>query len=245
MSTILITSSVKVYAPYTLLRDEAQRVKLTLDALKEWAKIAHAHKIVICDGSNYDFTNDCKRLFPKNNIECLYFKNNTLLVSEFGKGFGEGEIVKFALENSLFLKQDDFFVKCSARIWVENFNEILSSWNGIFECDFGLKRNALRIPIIPYYVDTKFYIINKNFYLNNFLNCYKKVRDKKWNFLEHEIFKSLCNINKKVGYYFISQKPTILGVSGTFDKKYNTSKSIILKKKLTHFIKSYIIRAYY
>jgi hypothetical protein len=245
MATILITSSVKVSAPYTLLRNEEERIKLTLEALKKWIEIAPTHKIIICDGSNYNFTNDCKKKIPKNNIEFLYFENNTSLVREYGKGYGEGEIVKFALENSLFLRHEDFFIKCSARIWVENFRKILISWNGIFECDLGLKRNKLRVPIIPYYVDTKFYIVNKSFYLKHFLNNYKNVRDKEWNFLEHEFFKSLLNLGDKVGPYLISQKPTILGVSGTYDKKYKTSKFYILKKQLTHFVKSYIIKAYY
>jgi hypothetical protein len=245
MTTILITSSVKVSAPYTSLTNEEERAKLTLEALKKWLAIAPTYKIVICDGSNYNFSNDCKKSFPNADIECLFFENNTSLVSEYGKGYGEGEIIEFALKNSSFLKHENFFIKCSARIWVKNFNKILISWNGIFECDLGLKRNNLRVPIIPYYVDTKFYIVNKNFYLKHFLNVYKNVRDKEWNFIEHEFFKSLVSINKKVGHYLVSQKPIILGVSGTYGTKYNTSRFYFLKKKITHFIKSYIIKAYY
>jgi hypothetical protein len=245
MSVLLISSCIKVSAPYTKLDNQNDRLGATLESLRQWVDIAKNHKIVICDGSNYDFTNDCKNLFPNHNIECLHFQNDNLSVSKYGKGYGEGEIVKYALERSVFLKNETFFIKCGGQIWIKNFRKILDSWNQLFECDLILKRNIIRIPIIPHQVDTRFYIVNKEFYIKNFLNRYQNVRDHEGNYLEHEFFKSLKNINYKVGKYLMSQKPIINGVSGTYATRYSLNKFYWLKKQLTHFLKSFIIKSNY
>lgn len=245
MSVLLLSSCIHVSAPYTKLKCANLRLKSTLDSIKQWIKIAPTQKIVICDGSNYDFTTDCKKLFPKQKIECLNFRNDECAVAKYGKGFGEGEIIKYALKKSKFLKDQQFFIKCSSQIYIKNFRKIISSWNGLFECDLILKRNIVRIPIIPYAVDTRFYIVNKEFYIKNFLNRYQKVRDQEGNFLEHEFFDAILNINNKVGKYFISKKPVINGISGTYASKYSTNKFYWLKKNLTHFLKSFFIKSIY
>ena len=245
MATILITSCVKVSAKLTKLTDEQKRIKLTLQSLKKWKKIAKENKIVICDGSNYDFTTDCKKIFKNDDIECLYFQNNYRAVKKFGKGYGEGEIVKFALKNSVFLKQADFFAKCTGRLWVVNFKKLLSTWNGIFECNFILKRNKFKILAEPQRVDTRFYIVKKKFYYKHLLHSYKNVRDEQFNFLEHAFFKSIFKIKKRVGCYLFQQRPLIVGTSGTDNKKSNYSNFDHPKKKFTYLIKRFIINFLY
>ena len=245
MSVLLLSSCIQVSAPYTKLKSANLRLKSTLESLKQWIKIAPTQKIVICDGSNYDFSNDCKNLFPQHKIECLNFRNDEYAVAKYGKGYGEGEIIKYALKKSKFLMNEDFFIKCGGQIYIKNFKKIINSWNGLFECDLILKRNILRIPIIPHQVDTRFYIVNKKFYIKNFLNRYQKVRDQEGNFLEHEFFNALLNINHKVGKYFISEKPEINGISGTYGSEYSTNKVYWLKKKLTHFLKGFIVKSIY
>ena len=245
MAIILITSCVKVSAKRTKLTDKQKRIKLTLQSLKKWKKIAKGNKIVICDGSNYDFTEDCKKKFKDNDIECLYFQNNYRSVKKFGKGFGEGEIIKFALKNSVFLKQADFFAKCTGRLWVDNFKELLRTWNGVFQCNFILKRNKFKILIKPQRVDTRFYIVKKRFYYKYLLHSYKNVRDEQFNFLEHEFFKSIFKIKKCVGSYLFKQRPIIMGTSGTENKKNNHSNLGHPKKKFTYLIKRFIINFFY
>jgi hypothetical protein len=43
-------------------------------------------------------------------IKCLYFINDPQKIAIFGKGFGEGQIIYYALYHPKFLQYEDFFV---------------------------------------------------------------------------------------------------------------------------------------
>jgi hypothetical protein len=137
-TTLLITSCVSVSAPYVKLRDTHERLTLSLLSIENWLAICPNIRIVICDGSGYDFTEICRTKFPEAKIECLFFINNKEKVAELGKGFGEGEIIDYALDHSKYIEESDFFVKCTSKLWVNNFNELFEYWNGKFLCYLGI-----------------------------------------------------------------------------------------------------------
>ena len=71
-------------------------------------------------------------------------------------------------------------MKCTSKLWVENFFEISKNFNGIFLSDVqGLLR--------PKMVDTRFYISSKSF-LENLMYAYLDVNDDDGRFLEHCTF---------------------------------------------------------
>ena len=92
---ILLTFSVKVSAPHTKLVDEEDRIAFTIESIERWLFLDGNLRLVLCDGSNYDFSKIVSEKFPRANIECLHFQNNRDLVSLYGKGFGEGEIINY------------------------------------------------------------------------------------------------------------------------------------------------------
>src|SRR6267143_669388 len=110
---VLLTSSVVVMDHSVTLKDPGQRVNYTLDSIEKWLNVSADIRLVICDGSGYDFSEIVKKRFPERRIECLFFENNKQLVERHGKGFGEGEIIKYALRHSLFIKEADWFAKCT------------------------------------------------------------------------------------------------------------------------------------
>ena len=136
---LLLTSCVTVSAPFTQITDQTIRVELTIQSIQKWLCIANDLKIVICDGSNYDFSAIVADNFPYHAIECLSFNNDTESVAKHGKGYGEGEIIKYALAHSTFLNEADYFAKCTSKMWVNNFLECHNYWNGFFlaDCDFA------------------------------------------------------------------------------------------------------------
>ena len=133
---LILTSCVNPSAnvPYLTITNGALRKDMTLHSLCKWQEINPGMNVVLCDGSGYDFSEDIQDRFQNLNIECLAFKNSWQQVEKYGKGYGEGEILKYALVNSLFLKEADCFAKCTARLWVENFQDCLSFWNHKFIC---------------------------------------------------------------------------------------------------------------
>ena len=236
--TLLLTSCVHVSAPFVELSDPTKRAGLTLDSIEHWIRIAGKLDIVICDGSGYDFTKDVAQRFPQTRIECISFKNDADAVLAFGKGYGEGEIVQYALEHSELLRQADYFAKCTSKLWVKNFPDILRRWNGLFQCQFGLEKPKTIRNAKPSSVDTRFYMINKNYYLEHFIDAYKNVRDQDGYYLEHA-FKDVILSNKlRASSILFPIPPLIEGVAGTTGETYKSGNPISKRfKNLKAYLK--------
>ena len=234
---LLLTSSVNVFAPFTKISDPTLRIELTLKSIEKWISIDKYLKIIICDGSNYDFSTILSNKFPKNDIECLFFNNNSKAVALYGKGYGEGEIVQYALEKSILLNNTKYFAKCTSKLWVDNYLECLKYWNNKFlcDCDFSYFKHNIFMQLKS--VDTAFYITDKQYYIDHFLFAHKNVRENKRHWLEH-CFKDIILSNEIDGFMF-PVAPIILGSSGTRGVEYNYSilnkvndkiKRILIKK---------------
>jgi len=227
---ILLTSSVVAMDTSGLLKDQDLRIFHTLESIEKWAEIAPKNKFVICDGSGYDFAPLLKQRFPHLMIECLYFLNNLKKIKIHGKGFGEGEIIRYALNNSLFLKETNWFAKCTAKLWVNNFSQCVEEWNGYFLCKaffsqvFSLRKTRLE------YIDTRFYLADKSFYEKFLSEAHQNlggdgglsIEEK---FLEVTLMEGLSGI-------LFKNSPIVSGVSGGSGKYYNTSHLRLIKELL-------------
>jgi len=233
---ILLTSCVIVSDHSASLKDENSRIRLTLESIEKWLAISPDLRLVICDGSDFDFSRTVLEKFPRANIECLFFENNKQLVGLYGKGYGEGEIVEYALSNSAYLKESDFFAKCTARLWVENFFECLQGWNGTFLCKgyfsnvFSFKRTQFS------YVDTRFYLVDKSFYLKNLASTYLNVGGERGLSLEH-CFRDVI-LKEKFQKIMFKVPPVICGVGGGSGTYYKNN----LKRRIKESIRLRIVR---
>ena len=233
---ILLTSCVIVSDHSVSLKDENSRIRLTIESIEKWLGISPDLRLVICDGSNFDFSRIVLEKFPEANIECLFFENNKELVALYGKGYGEGEIVKYALQNSVILKESDFFAKCTSKLWVENFFECLEGWNGTFLCK-GYFSNVFSFRKTQFlYVDTRFYLVNKSFYLKNLVFAYLNVGNKPGLSLEH-CFRDVILKNKYEGILF-NVPPVICGVGGGSGTYYKNN----LKRRIKEVIRLWIVK---
>lgn len=218
---ILLTSSIVAMDPTVALKNQDARIFHTLESIERWGAIHPAGKFVICDGSGFDFSLLVKNRFPNLNIESISFMNNVDLIKKHGKGFGEGEIIRYALEKSEFLHSANWFVKCTAKLWVNNFWSCHKQWNGQFLCKaffenvFSLKNTTLE------YIDTRFYISSKDFYLKNFSDAYSKLSLENGLSIENEFLKVLQN--SKIKNFLFRNPPIIAGVGGGSGKYYNSS----------------------
>jgi hypothetical protein len=60
------------------------------------------------------------------NVEQIHFAQDAARVSLLGKGYAEGKLIEFALENSRLLAQEEGFFKCTGKIFCRNFQNIIA-----------------------------------------------------------------------------------------------------------------------
>jgi hypothetical protein len=228
---LLLTSSVIAHDQGVTLSDPHERKRHTLESVAQWLAIDAQLRIVLCDGSGYDFSDDVQSRFPQAHIECLRFENNQRLVKEFGRGYGEGEIVRYALEHSRFVAQAGCFAKCTAKLWVENYAECLHQWNGQLLCK-GVFDNALSLLQMPRlsYIDTRFYIASVACYRTYFLEAHRAIDKDAGHGLE-QTFLSVFQQHRIEGALFRNY-PVIQGLGGGTGKYYKTSSIRLLKENL-------------
>jgi len=227
---VLITSAINVSASQTKLGNSNDRLESTIESLQKWLSIPSVKKIVICDGSGFDLNEKIyfiKLANPKVEIEVLCFKNDTAKVIEYGKGYGEGEIINYALAKSKILMDADFFVKCTGKLWVENFDDCVFKFNGFASFDYtGLLK--------PERIDTRFYIINKKYYLNKLADVYQKVNDRNGFYLEHAFRDGLLEL--KLSQYVMCPTPKIKGMSGSMGVNHYKGKLKTIFRDIRSFL---------
>ena len=212
------------------LNDPDLRIKYTLESIREWLLRKPALRIVICDGSGFDFSSLIKNTFPMANIECLSFMNDSMQIARHGKGFGEGEIIRYAINQSKLLQESEVFMKCTAKLWVTNIQQCLSQWNGYFLCNayfaniFAFKKTKIM------FFDTRFYIIRKDFYLRYFLDSHLNLDDVSNQSIENAFLKIV--IKKRMEGIIFKMPPIVCGMGGGSGKYYKRGIVRIIKDRL-------------
>jgi hypothetical protein len=217
---ILLTSAIRVAAPFTKLSDTSARMAATIRALSRWMTICRDTEFVLCDGSGFDVTHDLKAsgVVDISRIEVITFENDREQVQAKGKGYGEGQIAKYALENSSTLKSTTSFAKCTGKLWVDNFWSCRRAYNGTAGFSYFGSRSVVA-------VDTRFFIVRKEFFKMNLLGSYVDCNDSRGKYLENVYLDSLANIDRMT--WMLSVYPTIRGLSGTSGQE---NRSSVLKR---------------
>jgi len=215
---IVITSAIAVSAGQTVVVDPSVRLSLTLDSVRLWRLTPHVASVVVCDGSGYDLAPAISAMpMPSHAapFEVLTFANDSEMVRKRGKGFGEGEILNYALTHSETLRSAASFAKCTGKLWVENYADCSRQFNGNASFDFA---GFLRLRQI----DTRFYIVSRNFYSSHLATAYQSVSDSSGYYLEHAFKSALSGF--KLAEYVMLPTPRIRGVSGSTGLHYSTNR---------------------
>jgi hypothetical protein len=234
---VLLTSSVVAYDREVALKDTDERIRLTLESVAEWLKIRPTSPLVICDGSSYDFSKKIQHLFPNAIIECLSFENDQNLVEKYGRGYGEGEIVRYALAHSQFIKSAGAFAKCSAKLWVSNFQSYAEQWSGSMLCTGVFLHVFSMIKKIKWLqIDTRFYICSVNYYNKYFSDCHFYLAKENEGDLE-AAFKKTIKVNN-LRSILSRVYPSISGTGGGIGVPYKINTN---KRKLKEGLRCLII----
>ena len=194
---LIIPSSVHVSARYTTLLDPGRREEQYMDALSWFIRESPLTKIIVCDNSGYQYPKSFYELAETHHkkIELLSFNGNNALVQEYGKGYGEGEIMDFVMTHSLLLQEVEGFFKVTGRLKVVNIAKVLrqSKATENYFMPVSLLRPRFLVPRAARpCVEVRVYYVTKEFFSTVLLNAYKGVRDDHTFFLEHAYYQAIA-----------------------------------------------------
>ena len=235
---VLLTSSIVPQDLNVRLKDPEVRLQHAIESISFWLSLRPTPPIVLCDGSGFNFKSIISSTFPDSDIECLSFENDVESVKKYGRGFGEGEIVRYAIANSQKIRDSKCFTKCTSKLWVDNYYDLCSQWNGtlLLQGVFKNSINPFKKCVISY-IDTRFYIISVDAYKSFFESAHLSI-DKPSKFGLEDVFL------ERVLLYDIQEAlttvvPTICGVGGAIAKYYRNSFQRRIKDKIRmEFVKN-------
>ena len=233
---LLLTGAIDIESfsiPNTVISNINVRLKQYLNsiefALDEYNLIS---EIIFCENTNYEF--DYSPLFEKaikkgKKFEVVSFKGDYKTISEKGKGYGEGEIISFALKNSEILKKCDVFYKLSGRLIVTNMDRIVAATTTDNSFIYHPKRiYNNRVS----HVETFFYKVSKDLYIKYLDNVYQFVNEEDHRYLEHLFYERLSDLDLKSFRY----APLISGLSGSSGESYTFGKKALILEKINYSI---------
>lgn len=228
-TTILMTACINPKGVTFVKIDNCnERFKQYIVSIIYWIINSNVNNIVFCDNSNYKFDYSfLYKLADMHNkiLEVIIFDGNKES-KLYGKGYGEGEIIKYSIMNSELLSQSTEFYKATGRVFIKNFDRIKKvhcNDDNIF----------IKSKINSKLIDTRFFKCNKEFYKKNLLDVYKEVDDINGVYLEHKYYECLYKVRNNIICF--KEYPIIIGKSGSTNMDYDESlfkvtlKNILIK----------------
>lgn len=205
------------------LKDAEDRLNQYINSIIYYINDTSAKNIVFCENSGYDYDYSQLEILANKNgkkLEVLVYEGDNETIAERGKGYGEGEILEYAMMHSELIKDVSFIYKVTGRISVMNFDDIVSE-EEVGKIYFNNNLYSYRT------LDTRFWGMPKDLYKDLFIEQYRKVFDAKLRFLEHVFWETLsCTV---LHYYQHPYFPRLDGKSGTSNAAYKETKAVYSK----------------
>ncbi|NTV01344.1 MAG: hypothetical protein HGB04_00975 [Chlorobiaceae bacterium] len=212
-STVLITtaSNPPEGVPYLKMTDGAARRVAAKASVYFWAA-QKIRRIVIADatGSVLLSRDELSDLALMNvEVEQLCYRQNDHLVTQKGKGYGEGALIGFALNDSVLLRADEGFFKCTGKFYCRNFPDIfrMIQQNRFSSIFWRYYRSDL---FFGPWADTRFYYTTRDFAVNHLIPAYVQTDERKEIMCEQTVF-DLLNHTMETA---MALKPRLTGFAG-------------------------------
>lgn len=234
---LIVTSAVRSLDPYLSIKDYDTRLLQVYCSVICWITKTRLRKIIVCDNScsasAFSELQSLAESYGKS-LEILCFKGDSQRIVTCGKGYGEGEIIKYALDNSQLLKGEETFFKITGRVFVENFDEIMSEETRraqVFNLHTKVYKRVLwrvlaKLPAASWlcdhgfgYIQTIFYKCGIRYYREHLLRCHTEVDGQREHFLENRMFLPLM----RNGFSSFTIAPRFVGVCAGTGQLYGDS----------------------
>jgi hypothetical protein len=190
----------------------AKRKMTAKAAVLFWAA-SGVKKIVIADATGQILLDQSEVLAVNQmgvEVEQIHYLQDNDLVLRKGKGYGEGALIKFAMQNSVLLEKASSFFKCTGKVYCRNFPEIFNMIE---------KNNIQEIfwrEIFNNAIDTRFFYSSKEFAEKFLIPAYENIDDRNNLCTENCVFELAENQLTKG----TSIRPLLSGFSGSEDQPY-------------------------
>ena len=211
--------------PFLKMTDPVMRAIAAKAALYFWVAQG-IQQIILADAtgtnllSEYEWGEIDK---SETRIEQISYKQASETVIKHGKGYGEGKLIEYAINNSELLSREEYFLKCTGKTYVRNFPDIAESIRthntlGQFWKHIGDDGTAMK----PW-ADCRFYYTSKTFARSHLIPAYL-ASDDNVSFCENQLY-DVLNRTMKVSR---GLRPFIAGYAGGTGEPYFDSSLGIL-----------------
>jgi hypothetical protein len=199
---------------YTTLNNPEERKKQYVDAIYFYLSKTN-YPIVFSENSGIDISYLFQDYIRSGRLEVLSFCGNQ--DKKRGKGYGECEIIEYALQNSNLINSSigERIIKITGRLKIKNIKMIIH----LHSLLFSEKTAICAINSDMSFPDSRIIIASKSFFFT-FLKNKDKINDTEGYYFEHALCDILKN-QKKYPYSPFLILPFIEGISGSSGKSYS------------------------
>ncbi len=200
----------------TKLIDKEERKKQYCKAIHYYLKNTK-YPIVFSENSGSDISPLFRDEIDSGRFECLTFKGNK--DKKRGKGYGECEIIEYALKNSRFIQaeKNKRIAKITGRLIIKNLKNIL-----IHSLIFPDNSVLFAINSDISFPDSRLIIAHVDFY-RLFIQSKNNINDISGYYFEHALYDTIKR-EKRFIYVPFFIMPRIEGISGSTGRHYNTER---------------------
>lgn len=198
---------------YTSLNNTEERQKQYVNAILYYLKSTN-YPIVFTENSGIDISHLFQDAIDTGRLEYLTFQGNEN--KEKGKGYGECEIIRYALDNSKIIQSANEvrIVKITGRLVIKNISSII-----FLHRILSSKRTTFCMINSDFsFPDSRIIMAHIDFY-RLFLKNQEKINDPQGYFFEHALGDTIKN-ERKYPYSPFFLHPRIIGISGSTGKEY-------------------------
>lgn len=154
---------------FLVLKDEEERLQQYVASIRFYITASPFSKILFCDNSNYQYpqVDELMKLAQEGGktFEWLTFQGDAEKILVHGKGYGEGEIIRYALEHSKLAANARAFAKVTGRLTISNIFKVVKHTRSNMNY---FNRDIYR----GHSKDTRFYLCDIDFYKKNLMDAY-------------------------------------------------------------------------
>lgn len=219
---LLLTASVNISnMVFTELKDASIREQHYLEAIVHYYQETDI-SIVVVENTGHDFSPKLPAsIGSSNRIELLSYAGNNF-PKEKGKGYGELELMSYALQHSKLIKDDTSVIKVTGRYKVINIKDFVRSarnpdYHACQASYFRGQRKAF----------SGIFTITKSFITDYFLKNHELMNDTKGIYFEHVLADTFLDyLADGHDYSLLPSYPRIAGISGTDNLPHKTNNYI-------------------
>jgi hypothetical protein len=218
-SALLVTSAIHVNAGYTKIVNPEQRIQRVVESVEKFLREYPHLPVLICDGSGFDFTPIFVK-YPQ--VTCICFFTNSAEVFKRGKGYGEGEIINYALRRYFQSNPVDLIFKITGGIYVQNLSSIFNG-NLDFQCSFKSNFDRKKRQLRVHRIDTRLFVFRPDFFDANLSKVHLGVDEIGGVYIEDLYYDAIKSLGINLSRFFLAKPPKLIGYSGSTGKPYGTA----------------------